>query len=128
MEQYLSTDTFWGSMLFALAICWMIKTVFDAVFSIQTHRRNTGEPITNLGRRVDGLENQCHELEHKIEGYRQEAERELNAHQQDLEDLHAGQSVVCRGVQALLDHALHNGNTDEMQAASDGIGKWLRTR
>ena len=34
----------------------------------------------------------------------------------------------CAGVQALLEHELHNGNADEMQLASKEINTWLRER
>ena len=55
-------------------------------------------------------------------------ERDLATHSDELQDLHQGQTELCRGVQALLDHAIHNGNTDKMEAASESIDKWLRNR
>ena len=128
MQQFLESNSFWTALVFFVAVCWVIKTVFDAVMAIQIHKRQGREPVSVLEKQVENLEIQYRELDHRIEEHRQETERRLSMHQRDLEDLHKGQSVVCRGVQALLDHALHNGNTDEMQAASDGIGKWLRTR
>ena len=51
--------------------------------------------------------------------------RRLDKHAQDIDDLREGQRNLCFGVQALLEHALHNGNADEMKAASDNIKKWL---
>lgn len=45
-----------------------------------------------------------------------------------LQDMKNGQKEICCGVQALLNHALHNGNSDEMKAASDNINKWLVDR
>lgn len=45
-----------------------------------------------------------------------------------LQDMKNGQKEICYGVQALLNHALHNGNSDEMKAASDNINKWLVDR
>lgn len=51
--------------------------------------------------------------------------RRLDKHAQDIDDLREGQRNLCIGVQALLEHALHNGNADEMKAASDNIKKWL---
>ena len=39
-----------------------------------------------------------------------------------------GLMVICAGVQALLEHELHNGNTDEMHQASSEISGWLRQR
>ena len=39
-----------------------------------------------------------------------------------------GQRELCFGVQALLNHELHNGNADEMARASENINKWLVER
>lgn len=52
----------------------------------------------------------------------------LDGHDEKLADLKAGQIAMCAGVQALLEHELHNGNADEMQQASRGIDAWLRER
>lgn len=52
----------------------------------------------------------------------------LDEHERRLADLKNGMTAQCAGVQALLEHELHNGNADEMQAASRGIDKWLRER
>lgn len=54
--------------------------------------------------------------------------RRLDKHARDIEDLREGQKYLCMGVQALLGHELHNGNTDEMKAASAGIKSWLLNR
>ena len=39
--------------------------------------------------------------------------------------LESGQRVLCRGVLALLNHELHNGNNDEMEKAKNGIDNYL---
>ena len=54
--------------------------------------------------------------------------RRLDKHARDIEDLREGQKYLCMGVQALLGHELHNGNADEMKAASAGIKSWLLNR
>lgn len=52
--------------------------------------------------------------------------RRLDAHEERLAGLRDGLMVTCAGVQALLEHELHNGNADEMQTASKEIDIWLR--
>ncbi len=54
--------------------------------------------------------------------------RRLDKHDKAIEALQEGQKVTCEGVQALLNHALHNGNSDEMQRASTDLNKWLINR
>ncbi len=54
--------------------------------------------------------------------------RRLDEHDRQISDIRRGQMVNCAGVQALLEHELHNGNTTEMQDASKAIDKWLRER
>lgn len=54
--------------------------------------------------------------------------RRLDEMERKQSDMQRGQMVNCAGVQALLEHELHNGNTAEMQDASHAIDKWLRER
>lgn len=49
----------------------------------------------------------------------------LDAHEKEINELRDGQRVICSGVQALLDHALHNGNAQQMQDASNKLTEWL---
>ncbi|MEG0785149.1 MAG: hypothetical protein RR389_06970 [Christensenella sp.] len=49
----------------------------------------------------------------------------LEAHEKELTDLRDGQRALCTGVQALLEHELHNGNSSQMSDASKAINTWL---
>lgn len=49
----------------------------------------------------------------------------LDAHEKEIGELRSGQKVICSGVQALLDHALHDGNSQQMQDASNKLTEWL---
>lgn len=40
-------------------------------------------------------------------------------------DIKKGQRALVYGVQALLEHELHNGNAQQMQTAADGLNNWL---
>lgn len=52
----------------------------------------------------------------------------LDAHEKELGELREGQKVLCTGVQALLNHQLHDGNAEEMQEASSKMSSWLINR
>lgn len=52
----------------------------------------------------------------------------LDEHERQINDIRRGQMAMCRGVQALLEHELHNGNSDEMEGASQEISAWLHDR
>lgn len=54
--------------------------------------------------------------------------RRLDEMERKQADMQRGQMVNCRGVQALLEHELHNGNAEEMEGASHEIADWLRNR
>lgn len=49
----------------------------------------------------------------------------LDEHEHAINDLREGQQVLCSGILALLDHELHNGNSEQMQGARDGIMNYL---
>lgn len=48
-----------------------------------------------------------------------------DAQAEEIRILGAGLIVTCKGVKALLEHELHNGNTGEMVSASKAIDDWL---
>lgn len=54
--------------------------------------------------------------------------RRLDKHESELEGLKEGQRYLCAGVQVLIEHELHNGNTEEMKAASSSISTWLLSK
>jgi hypothetical protein len=52
--------------------------------------------------------------------------RRLDAHEKSIEELQRSNQVLCSGIMALLDHELHDGNSDQMQEARDNIMKYLQ--
>lgn len=49
----------------------------------------------------------------------------LDEHERDIKVLKDGQEALCTGVVALLDHQLHNGNSDQMEKAKERISNYL---
>ena len=55
-------------------------------------------------------------------------ERHNAENQEHISDLKEGNRALCVAVMALLNHAIHDGNTDEMTNAYSGIKKYLINR
>lgn len=55
-------------------------------------------------------------------------ERHIAENRDDIRDLKEGLRVSCLANMALLNHAIHNGNTDEMKHASGELNKYLINR
>lgn len=52
----------------------------------------------------------------------------LDDHNERIRTLEEGQCVMCEALHELLEHELHNGNADQMRAASSKLFKYLNTR
>lgn len=50
----------------------------------------------------------------------------LNEHDDAIKKQQECQQLLCAGVMALLDHELHNGNSDQMQKARDAFDHYLQ--
>lgn len=117
MEQYLNGQGLLTAALVLLALAWAWNLIYTAITNARKEQERSREPIKELTGKLTALSFRVTDLE-----------RGHAAHADELRDLHAGQTELCRGVQALLEHELHNGNNEEMQAASTSLGKWLRNR
>lgn len=54
--------------------------------------------------------------------------RMLTRHDREINEIRDALQVLCSGQWALLEHALHNGNADQLQEASGGLRKYLEKR
>lgn len=89
-----------------LAVCGVIATIGKAADYVKSWRK----PSENTARQVKANTDAITEM------------------QTEMDSLHDGQRVLCRGVVALLEHALHNGNSEEMERASSNISEWLQEK
>ncbi len=86
------------------------------------------EFINLLGKTIDtfrGWWKPAKENDSDVQNRLETCERKLEQDFKQLQDVRNGQRELCFGVQALLNHELHNGNADEMAHASENINKWL---
>lgn len=128
MENYITYVNLGIFVLVGLALCWGFNIVYTALTNARKEQERSREPFVRIDASMNDIRSKCEISTNELRSRVETLERKLKEHDRDLDDIHAGQSALCRGVQALLDHELHNGNEDEMKAASDSIGKWLRTR
>lgn len=89
-----------------IALCGALVTVGKAIDTIRAWHR----PQVDVAAQVSALD------------------ARLRAHEEEIERLKDGQHYMCSGVLALLEHELHNGNAEQMQAASRDINNWLIRR
>ena len=128
MEKYLTGENVLMFCLVALMICWGFNLIYAAIQNARKEKEHAREPFNRIDTTFKDIRSRMDAHEREINSRMTEVERRMVEHETDLKDIHTGQSAMLRGVQALLDHELHNGNEEEMKAASDSIGKWLRTR
>ncbi len=100
-------DSLLTAVVVFLAICGAINVITATIKNI---RELVGKPKATVKEMLDA------------------DKRRLDKHDKAIEALQDGQRVTCEGVQALLNHALHNGNSDEMQRASTDLNQWLINR
>lgn len=98
-----------------LSVCGLIVTVTKAVDAVRSWRAPQAKRDAEQGEAI--AKNR--------EKLRNDMAR-LDEHERAIDALCAGQMHLCAGVQALLEHALHNGNSDQMSQAASDISRWLR--
>ena len=124
MEKYLTGDTLLKGALAFLALVWAWNMIYTAITNARKEKERQEAPIMAIRGDISTLRNDLAADRERIGAL----EREIDGYGDEIRDLHNGQTEMCRGVQALLEHAIHNGNTEELQASSQSIGKWLRNR
>ena len=113
----LTTEALLGFMVVLLALMNLYNVFSSARKNAREEKKHQQQPTADLKTEVS-------EISKKLDTDK----RRLDNHDERLDDLKKGLMATCTGVQALLEHELHNGNTAEMQEASKGIDKWLRER
>ncbi len=101
----------------ALALLNLYNAISTARKNAREEKKRQEQPTADVCERVEALER-----------YIGNDKRRLDTHEEQIEDIRSGQKVICKGVQALLEHELHNGNSAQMENASEGINGWLVNR
>lgn len=76
------------------------------------------------GKPDEALLKHCEDAEDRF----RRGEKHIAENHDHIADLREGQRVMCVAVMALLNHDLHNGNSDEMNRALNGLNDYLINR
>ena len=79
------------------------------------------EPMEDLDTRLQKIEKRLDSIDEKLSSDK----RRLEALERQQDDADAGFRALCRATLAMLNHELHNGNDDEMEAAQKVLTDYL---
>lgn len=107
--------------------------VRDTYRKQQEYKRMRDDPGAKLANEISAkvmerLEPRFAEIDRKLANDKtriDEHSRAISMLSTRTDGLETGNRVLCRGVLALLNHELHNGNSDEMEKAKQGIDDYL---
>ena len=117
MLENITIEMVYGFMIVVLA-------VLEGYNLLATARKNAREEKKRMNEPTENLEEMIKNMNKKLDNDK----RRLDEHDERLSDLQKGLMAICAGVQALIGHEMHNGNTDEMEEAQKNLYKWLRER
>ena len=104
-------------IMVSLVLLQSFSTVYTARKNAKSLKEEKDAPIKALEERISKCEvklgNDYLRFEHT---------------ERDIMNMKAGLTVICQGVLALLNHELHDGNSDEMQEALRGLNSWMLGR
>ena len=109
MDNFAPDDVYKALLVF-LAICAAIITVGKALDVINGWRKPSLDTEKSIADKLSA------------------DKQTLDRHEKDIAGLQQGQSLMLQGITALLDHAIHNGNTDQMEKAAHDITTYLINR
>lgn len=108
-----------------LGIVIILDKVNDIVVKRQDRKRKIRQeqqaPVENLDTRLQKIEKRLDSIDDKLSSDK----RRLEALERQQDDADAGFRALCKATLAMLNHELHNGNTDEMEAAQKVLTDYL---
>lgn len=120
----ITPSALWTALAVIVLLCGVVSIVLGAVEKINAIRLRKSKPAQSVSDEIAEINRKLSTDKARLDDHT----RTMTEHDGKLADLRTGLMATCTGVQALLEHELHNGNADEMQQASKGIEKWLRER
>ena len=113
MDNLTAQDAFTWIMV-SLVLLQSFSTVYIARKNARALRDEKTAPIRLLEERVT-----------KVEQMLKNDYLRFEHDEKDIVQMKSGLQVICKGVLALLNHEIHNGNGDEMQDALKGLNAWM---
>ena len=130
-------DMLWTAIIvvLGLAAIWLVCfKVYESVKAIQRNRQldkqGPREALADeISKRVlEKLEPRFADIDKKLTNDKATLEEHtqlINGQSKRLDNYEQGQKSLCRGTLALLNHAIHNGNTEELEAAQAVLNNYL---
>lgn len=120
----------WNFVLVALGLCAVVVLVYKVVEIMRKEQerrelksRRDGKDLTDeiADKVLAKLEPRFKDIEEKLSNDKARLdnhETAINSINSSLESIKAGVEVSCNALAEVLDHELHNGNSDQMQKSS----------
>lgn len=132
----ITPSTLWTFLTVLVGICALIVLGDKVLTVFRNAQRRKKEPEDKLAEEISAkvlekLEPRFRDIDQKLSNDK----ATIDSHTRQIESLakradgtDTGIKAINRGVLALLNHALHNGNTDELENAQKGINDYLIDR
>lgn len=121
MDYLQAAETLFDKSIVASVIAFLIAAMVLLILvakAIDACKRLFPKTVDNL------FEKHCEDSEERFK----QGEKHIAENHDHIADLREGQRAMCVAVMALLNHELHNGNSDEMHRASVGLNNYLINR
>jgi uncharacterized protein HemX len=132
----ITPGTLWTFLTVLVGICALIVLGDKVLTVFRNAQRRKKEPEDKLAEEISAKV--LEKLEPRFQAIDQKLSNDkatIDGHTRQIESLakradgtDTGIKAINRGVLALLNHALHNGNTDELENAQKGINDYLIDR
>jgi uncharacterized protein (UPF0210 family) len=132
----ITPGTLWTFLTVLVGICALIVLGDKVLTVFRNAQRRKKEPEDKLAEEISAKV--LEKLEPRFQAIDQKLSNDkaaIDSHTRQIESLakradgtDTGIKAINRGVLALLNHALHNGNTDELENAQKGINDYLIDR
>ena len=132
----ITPDMLWTALIVLVGVCGLIvlgDKVMDVWRKHQARKQISSGPESQLAEAIskkviEKMEPRFADIDRKFANDKQLLEthtRQIGELNKRVDGLETGQKAQCRGILALLNHELHNGNSDEMEAAKKGMDNYL---
>lgn len=124
MPEELTPSAIWTAIGVFVGLLLLFAIVVTAVEKWRVLRKPRQDAANEMDDRLTAIEDKLKNDKARLDGI----DRRLSLIDRDTEDIYKGFGAVCKALSALLEHELHNGNADQMQAASYALNDYLTSR
>lgn len=132
----ITPDMLWTALIVMVGVGGLIvlgDKVMDVWRKHQARKQISSGPESQLAEAIskkviEKMEPRFADIDRKFANDKQLLEthtRQIGELNKRVDGLETGQKAQCRGILALLNHELHNGNSDEMEEAKKGMDNYL---